>query len=163
VFFERNRIELIPNWIRFFQKTEAKANRNKKNLFRTSLLFTKCMTPDVMHVQLKTSSWHLRNKFLNTSHFRHDMARTITSPDPHRHAFPRTVSRVTLTSTLNCVPWRKPLSCQCEACCTGSWFLWVDFSLARGTESYTRTAWVRYERKIFLASIFTKVYQKCRF
>jgi len=47
----------------------------------------------------------LEINFWTFQNFCHDMART-TSPDPHRHASPRTLSRV---GTPNCVPWRKPL------------------------------------------------------
>jgi len=48
--------------------------------------------------------------FLAFQNFCHDMART-TSPDPHRHASPRTLSRVLLSSE-----HKITKSCQCEAC-----------------------------------------------
>ena len=57
-------------------------------------------------------SWHLENKFLP----RHDMART-TSPDPHRYASPRRLSRVlpSLARQITC-HGVNPLLSQCDAC-----------------------------------------------
>jgi len=84
-------------------------------------LFTKCVTPNVTHVHLTISSWQvvsdtLEINFSTFQNFSHDMART-TSPDPHRHASLRTLSRVipSVARQIACHGW-NPLSCQCEAC-----------------------------------------------
>jgi len=78
-------------------------------------LFTKCDT-QCHTCALNISSWQLDKsdnlttwkKFWTPQNVCHDMAHT-TSPDPHCHAYPRTLSRGLLrTGTPNCLPWRKP-------------------------------------------------------
>jgi len=63
-----------------------------------------------------TSCDDLKLNFWTFQNFRHDMART-TSPDAHRHASPRTLSRVlpSLPRHIACHGVNL-LSCQCEAC-----------------------------------------------
>jgi len=52
-FFEPNWTTLILNWIRFFQKTKPKPNRNKKNLFCTSLVLTNVLQ-NTLHAEIVT-------------------------------------------------------------------------------------------------------------
>jgi len=66
--------------------------------------------------EVVTSHDTLENNLWTFQNFRHDMART-TSPDPHRHASPRTLWGV--FASLACqIAWCgvNRLSCQCEAC-----------------------------------------------
>jgi len=66
--------------------------------------------------EVVTSHDTLENNLWTFQNFCHDMART-TSPDPHRHASPRTLWGV--FASLACqIAWCgvNRLSCQCEAC-----------------------------------------------
>jgi len=82
-------------------------------------LFTKCVTLGVTHVYFTYSvvvtSRDILEYFWTYQNFRHDMART-TSPDPHRHASPRTPSWVipSFARQIACHGVNR-LSCQCEA------------------------------------------------
>ena len=75
-------------------------------------LFTKCATPNVTHVHSTISSWQVVTALENVSckfqNFHHHMAH-ITSSAPHRHASPRTLSRVlpSLARQIACYQWLK--------------------------------------------------------
>jgi len=76
-------------------------------------LFTKCVTPNVTHVHFTMyKSWRLAIFFEHFTHFTR-----YTSPDPRRHASPRTLSRAlpSLARQIAC-HGVDCLSCQCEAC-----------------------------------------------
>jgi len=65
-------------------------------------LLTKCATCTQCHACALNKSWHLGNTFFNISKF------------SQRHALLHP-TRIATQLTPNCVPWRKPLSCQCAA------------------------------------------------
>ena len=84
-----------------------------------SRLSYECSHACALHSVVVTSLDTLENNFPTFQNFRHHTART-TSPDPDRHASPRTVSRVLRSSArqIACHGVNR-LLCQCETCFSG--------------------------------------------